>query len=328
LGTTVKPIGRNEHDVDLVAHIAHVSAAVEPSIVKRAIGVRLRANGHYEPLVEEMPRCWRLNYANEFHLDITPSIPNLTCSNGGELVPDKTMKTWTRTNPKGYRALFERRAKLNPRLHIVEGRTRGLSADVEPYPTFRGFKGTLRRIIQILKRHRDHHFLNLDPCLAPISVILTTLGSRSYEYCVTRHTFDNEFDLLCEVVRRMPVFIEVRPNAGRTQWFIWNETTTGENFADKWNADPKRASAFWAWHTRALSDLENLANVEGLDRLTKSLRESFGPVPADAAVASLMSDVAAARSAGRLSMAPALGLTIGPSTTATAIRRNTFFGAA
>ena len=33
-----------------------------------------------------MPRCWRLSYANEFHMDITPSIPNPNCRFGGELV--------------------------------------------------------------------------------------------------------------------------------------------------------------------------------------------------------------------------------------------------
>ena len=52
--------------------------------MKKTIGDRLRANGYYAPLLEEKPRCWRLSYANEFHLDITPSIPNLECANGGE----------------------------------------------------------------------------------------------------------------------------------------------------------------------------------------------------------------------------------------------------
>jgi len=33
-----------------------------------------------------------LNYANEFHMDITPSIMNPECTNGGELVPDKELR--------------------------------------------------------------------------------------------------------------------------------------------------------------------------------------------------------------------------------------------
>src|ERR1700732_2031025 len=92
--TTVKPIGANEHDVDLVAHVSNLDMAVSPSALKGSIGRRLRDNGNYAPLLEEMPRCWRLNYANEFHMDITPAIPNPACRFGGDLVPDKTLRLW------------------------------------------------------------------------------------------------------------------------------------------------------------------------------------------------------------------------------------------
>jgi hypothetical protein len=83
LGTTVKPIGINEHDVDLVAHVPGLDVQVSPAALKKALGDCLRANGNYAPLVEEKPRCWRLNYADEFHMDITPSIPNPGCRSGG-----------------------------------------------------------------------------------------------------------------------------------------------------------------------------------------------------------------------------------------------------
>lgn len=74
IGTTVKPIGSNEHDVDLQP-TRHISNRVElAAALKKAIGDRLKANGHYKPLLVEMARCWRLVYANEFHMDITPSI--------------------------------------------------------------------------------------------------------------------------------------------------------------------------------------------------------------------------------------------------------------
>ena len=156
LRTTVKPIGVNEHDVDLVAHVPTLNIQVSPAALKKALGDCLRANGNYEPLVEEKPRCWRLNYADEFHMDITPSIPNPGCSLGGELVPDKTLKQWKASNPKGYKRLFEQRAKLVPvirlRKHIATDSTR---ASVEPYPEAGGFRGILRRAVQIAKRHRD-----------------------------------------------------------------------------------------------------------------------------------------------------------------------------
>ena len=104
LRTTVKPIGVNEHDVDLVAHVPDLDVQISPAALKKAIGDCLRGNGNYAPLLEEMPRCWRLNYANEFHMDITPSIPNPACRFGGELVPDKTLKDLEGVEPEGLQA--------------------------------------------------------------------------------------------------------------------------------------------------------------------------------------------------------------------------------
>ncbi|MEQ1869718.1 MAG: nucleotidyltransferase [Vicinamibacterales bacterium] len=328
IGTTVKPINGDEYDVDLVAHIAGLGSAFTPASVKKAIGDRLRASGHYAALLQEMARCWRLNYAHEFHLDITPSIPNPACRAGGELVPDKTVKEWCPSNPKGYKVLFERRATLTPRLRILEGAVeKRLRADIEPYPISRGPKGILRRTVQILKRHRDHHFAELDSCLAPISVIITTLASRSYEHCASNIVYDSEFDLLCDIIRYMPNYIGVgTTDDGRRQWFIWNETTTAENFAEKWNADSQRATAFYNWHARALAHIQSLPNIEGLDRLTKSLRESFGTAPADRALAGLTADISSARARGILSVAPVVGLRIGQSPGTTAVRPNTFYG--
>ena len=153
--TTVKPIGANEHDVDLIAHVSNLDMAVSPSALKGSIGRRLRGNGNYAPLLEEMPRCWRLNYANEFHMDITPSIPNPLCRFDGELVPDKTLKEWKASNPKGYRVLFEKRASLLPRVRMKTRRAMdSVRADIEPYPVNSGFKGILRRTVQITKRHK------------------------------------------------------------------------------------------------------------------------------------------------------------------------------
>lgn len=241
LGTTVKPIGHNEHDVDLVAHRPSYEA-VEPAVLKRAIGDRLRENGNYAPLLEEMPRCWRLVYANEFHMDITPAIPNAQCSNGGELVPDRALRRWKTSNPKGYKREFERRAALKPQFRLnksLQFDAKRADKNVEPYPVATGFKGVLRRMVQISKRHRDIHFVDLDPCLAPISVIITTLAAWSYEYCVAAKVYESELDLACEVVRYMPAFIEERSVDGRRQWFIWNDTTAGENFAEKWNKHPE-----------------------------------------------------------------------------------------
>jgi hypothetical protein len=137
--------------------------------------------------------------------------------------------------------------------------------------------------------------------------------------------YDTEFDLLCDIVRHMPDSIEERVIGGRRFWFIWNETTVGENFAEKWNRDPGRAEAFFAWQQQALRDLETLAAGQGLDELRKKLRSAFGQA-ADKATDSLVGEIWDARTKGRLGIAPGIGLTVA-SQGATAVRSNTFFGA-
>jgi hypothetical protein len=328
IGTTVKPIGRNEHDVDLVAHVPGPDHIISPAALKAAIGDRLRANGHYARILVEMGRCWRLNYANEFHLDITPSIPNPGCHRGGELVPDKELRAWSASNPKGYKSLFLERAKLIPQMRLIKVHIAADSAGshVEPYPEQVSFKGILPRTVQLAKRHRDIHFEDLDPCLTPISVIITTLASRSYEFCVRNRVFDSELDLLCDVIRNMPLFIQVDDSAGPRRWFIWNETTDNENFAEKWNADPRRAQAFYSWHSHLLADIESLTQIEGLDVLAKRLGGAFGKYPAAQALDGLTESVSAARRNGRLLAAPALGLGVSVSPVLTPVRANTFFG--
>jgi hypothetical protein len=179
-----------------------------------------------------------------------------------------------------------------------------------------------------MKRHRDCHFYALggDSSLAPISVIITTLAAWSYEECVSHNEYDDELDLLYDVIRRMPDFIETRFELGRTLWFVWNETTIGENFAEKWNAEPARAEAFFSWHARALADIEGLANIEGLDRLMKSLGSAFGDEPARKAIDAMTGNITAARKVGALFAAPAVGLSTVPAAAATLVRSNTFFG--
>jgi hypothetical protein len=84
----------------------------------------------------------------------------------------------------------------------------------------------------------------------------------------------------------MPDTIEFRQVDGGVQWFIWNETAAGENFAEKWNRRPERAEAFYAWHDRFCADLAQLEAVSGLDRLGDILKGLFGSRPATAATPS------------------------------------------
>lgn len=324
LGTATKPVGGNEFDVDLICHLPNVTPSAHPSAIKHLVGARLRHNARYADMLEEKQRCWRLNYAGEFHLDITPSIPNPYCNNGGELVPDKKLREWKPTNPRGYRARFEQYAAIEPRFEVqfAEARKR---ATVEPLPQGGDAKGALRLIVQVCKRHRDIYFLTHDRDLAPVSVILTTLAAWSYAHCARASVYASELDLLMDVVRTMPLFIERQERDGRTYYVIPNETTSGENFADKWNTDPRLAVAFFDWHAVLMKTLADVQDLRGIDQLGKSLSASFGESIASPAIGRLTGTITSARQGGLLSVAPGLGLSVGRDR-GVAVRSNTFFG--
>ena len=227
LNTITKPISGDEFDVDLICFFPALSKNVEASFVKKLLGDRLREHERYAKILEEKKRCWRLNYAGVFHADIAPTIPNAACTNEGELVPDKLARDWKPTHPRGYRRLFDQRAALRPRIKIaVASEAYDFRAAIVPFPSPGGARGVLRRTVQLLKRHRDISFENVEADIKPISIIITTLAARSYEYVVNLRTYDTEFDVLLATVMLMPHFIERRVSNGKEQYVVENETTT------------------------------------------------------------------------------------------------------
>ncbi len=330
LGTAIKPLAANEFDVDLVCHLPGVWHTSSAQAVKQLVGARLKEHAAYKGMLEEKQRCWRINYANEFHLDITPSILNPRCQQDGELVPDKTLAEWKPTNPKGYINRFEQYAAIRPRFLLLERNFAKATYDsVEPLPEPSMTKPFLKRIVQLLKRHRDQKFVGSNRAdLAPISVIITTLAGWAYAKCATQQTYADEFDFITAVIREMPTFIGIEMRSGKPFYMVQNETTAGENFADKWNHDPRRASAFYAWHTDALDSVESLLQIEGVDQFAESLSQKFGGKKDTVrdTLSKFIAPIGQARSGGLLGIAPSIGLITSPSYGAVAVPKNTFFG--
>ena len=330
LGTTIKPIASNEFDVDLVCHLPTLLHTSDARTVKALIGNRLKEHTTYKGMLEEKQRCWRINYANEFHLDITPSIGNPHCYQGGELVPDKALTQWKPTNPKGYIGKFDQYAAIKPRFYLAETSfARAANDSVEPLPEQTAPKPFLKRIVQLLKRHRDQLFVGTTHAdLAPISVIITTLAGWAYAKCAMQQTHADAFDFITAVIREMPTFIRIEIRSGLQHFSIENETTAGENFADKWNSDTRLATVFFEWHKDVLTSVASLLQVEGADRFAESLANKFGARREHVreTFAGITNPIGQARSAGLLAVAPALGLTTSPVYGSVAVPKNTFFG--
>ena len=323
--TTVKPLDREEFDIDLVCHLQRGDDSLPQAWVKKVVGDRLRAHGTYGKMLSEYKRAWRLDYAKEaqMHLDITPAVNHSTSRFRDLAVTDKATRQWHETNPAGYAAEFSKVAALLPQFAaaLQELRARAAAADVEPLPDQRPVKGYLRRTVQLVKRHRSLYF-ERDAERAPISVILTTLAAKSYARVVrSGRIYDNEFDVVADTVRSMSAFVEHRWNS---EWWVPNDTTEDENFADKWNHDPKLPAAFDEWHRAAVADFDALASAADSEAGHRIFERIVGQRLGASIRAKVVSTVSAARKQQTLGITSGGLLAVGGGLPVPA---NTFFGA-
>jgi hypothetical protein len=273
LGTMVKPINDgDEYDIDLVCQLGIDKNNVTKNELKNMVGARLRRHATYKEMLTEGKRCWTLDYANEFHMDILPGIPDLEKLDDAILITDRKLREWQPSNPKGYvrwfrgqmRVIFEQRRSM-----LAER----LQANVEEVPEYR-VRTPLQRSVQILKRHRDIHFANRDD--KPISIIVTTLAARSY---------GNEADLydaLASIVTAMTADEYLRHPSG--YYYIPNPTNLEENFAEKWNEDDRLPQAFLAWLTQLRTDLGDWIEFGEIPKLGERLERAFGAGAAENAL--------------------------------------------
>ncbi len=246
LGTMIRPVGKKcELDIDLVCLLQIDSAEISQKRLKEVIGLRLKQNGKYGQMIEEKKRCWRLNYAGDFHMDILPAAPNKDGGQDAILVPDKDLSEWHHSDPKGYAEWFKGRmaTQLYERRKALAA---AKEADIEEIPDHR-VKTTLQQSIQLLKRHRDVMFQSNDDA-KPISIIITTLSAQA---------FAGEDDLgaaLMSILSNMDRYVERR----NYEYWIPNPIDPKENFADKWQDHPDRRQAFFDWLEQARSDFASV----------------------------------------------------------------------
>lgn len=74
IGTTVRPPAQEEHDLDVLCWLDASGAIYTPHQIYELVWETLGTDGTYRNLRERWRRCIRINYARQFHLDITPAI--------------------------------------------------------------------------------------------------------------------------------------------------------------------------------------------------------------------------------------------------------------
>lgn len=265
LGTVIRPLSDEDvYDLDLVCEVMEVPFII-PKDLKTKIGDILNDSKRYSSMLEEKKRCWRIEYSDEaqFHMDITPAVPDKKATDA-ILVTNKNNNgsySFTFSNPKGYSEWFEKRkatCEMIRKVAIFE------AAGVEPVKTKNNkVKLPLQRAIQILKRHRDKMF-EPSPDDKPISMIITTLAAKAY------NGEAGVYDAVKRILETMSAFIGILDK----KYYIPNPINPEENFADKWNTEPAKATAFFDWLNQATKDIIAISPTV-IDDYT-SLEDSLG----------------------------------------------------
>ncbi len=310
IGTTVKPLGRQEYDLDLVLEINWDWRRIRnPVILLDLVEARLRQHGTYRGMLERKNRCVRVQYANQFHLDILPACPDPGSGGTCVVVPDREARGWRPSNPKGYAEWFDQRAQAA----VLE-----LTKEVKPLPDWEPnhARPPLTRAVQLLKRWRDIRYAKT-PDLAPISIVLTTLAAQHYG----GEEFVNQAleGIVDRIVAALPAF-------GRL--VILNPSNLQEDLSERWDEKSGAYQAFVSGLRELQATWKQLNQQRGMANIQAVLQQLFGEELAKAVVVEQTKAVDSLRPQQSLGVRRGSGTLAGLSAAVVPIPRNTFYGEA
>jgi len=314
IGTTVKPRGRDEFDLDLVCELqTNPETFPNPIALLALVEGRLREHETYRSMTERKNRCLRVTYANQFHLDILPACPSPGPGPyGGHsvLVPDCDADDWKPSNPKGYALWFEDRAREA---------AKEFKRAFEALPEQQSYEelAILNRVVQLIKRRRDIEFENT-PKFAPISIVLTTLAAQAYR---------GQPSVSEAMLAALDGIIISIPNVAAGRLRVLNPTNAGEDLSERWDDNPEAYFAFVKWMNSFRTDWQELLNVRGIQNVKTVLERMFGERVAKEVVTEHIRFFETPRQSGGLAVERGTGRIV-PVTVAasTPILRNTFHG--
>lgn len=336
IGTTTRPEGKAEFDVDLVLSLVpglHEKVNCKSLLDAAHEALTEHANKH-DLAIHRKCRCIQLQYADEMHADITPVILHpqtygLHCDTMG-LVPDRELQRYLATNPKGYGKWFDTSAALMPEFSLRRTMDIVAKADVIPLPSQAVFNRLLSRIVQLFKIHRNAYF-SASTDLSPPSVFITTLIVHAYRDAIGEK-FETPMDLMFYIWRNMPRYIQFQPGYEH-YWILENPTASGDNLADRMNTVPARKKAFENWHMQFYQDLtgliKQLSAKGGVDALAKNVTLAYGPVAGRSINTAVLASTEAQRASGRVIVPKGVGIASGLAATpsiAMPSRPHNFFG--
>ena len=295
LGTANNPYGEVEFDVDAVIELA-LSPDVSNTSARNSVLQRLNAHASLGKRIEVLDKCFRLHYADGFHVDV------ITAKPGGSEILIATATTWLESAPKAFARWFD---DVSARV-IAE---KAVMAGVEPLPAPVSVpaKPRLKTAVQLMKRRRDVHYDN-DPS-APASMLITAVAGYAYL---------GDQDALT-VLQSVTAGLRGLSDPDHVP-NVPNPVNLSENLA-RGLADRQARQDLGEFVRETAELLAQFRDAVGLDEIYAALTALFGSGPASVAL-TVADIVTPQRNSGSLRFSPTAGL----GATGALVRPHSFHG--
>jgi hypothetical protein len=312
IGTTVKPIENNEFDLDIVLHIRGKNYQENnPLKVYNELKRRLQDSEKYKNMLELKSRCIRLNYSGDFHMDILPGCQQAKTDDNIIMIPDRELKEWLSSNPRGYSDWFMQKANSVYQTLLEKA----YAAEDLPADEYAA-KKPLQRAVQIMKRFRDLHFEKAKEFSTP-SIVLTTIAGEYYK------GEDSIFLTIDRIVTQLYQQIGQSP---KIRIKVTNPVNPNEDFTDKWENEPDYYIAFSKFISSLYFNWQNLKKENGVIEESNILKSVIGEYIYSESLKEQSLLVEDYRKKGKLFTSTISGGLTSDKDSAKSIQKNTFFG--
>lgn len=257
--TTVKPIGKDEFDLDIVIHFKDNTIIHSPLKIYNELKRRLNEHETYRNMLEAKSRVLRLNYSGDYHMDLMCGIQDNPFDDNKIRVPDRELGEWVSSNPRGYADWFMSKVNLAER-SLLEKALRAEKIQADDFNN----KKPLQRAVQLIKRYRDIYFKD-DDSFKTRSIILTTIAGQFYE---GEESIFNTVDNIISKIQtefRFPQRLKV-----------YNPVNSEEDFTDKWDKEPRYYEAFKKFIAHLHSEWQKLKKENGIIEESNIFKGLFG----------------------------------------------------
>lgn len=244
-------------------------------------------------------------------MDILPGCQQIITDGNIIMIPDRELKDWLISNPRGYGDWFIQKAN-SVQQTLLEKAYAAENLPADEYAS----KKPLQRAVQIIKRFRDLHFEKSKEYSTP-SIVLTTIAGEYYR------GEDSIFTTIDSIVSQINQRICINP---KNRIKVTNPVNPNEDFTDKWEHEPNYYNSFSKFIISLNSNWQNLKKEHGIIEESNILKSIIGDDLYRESLKDQSLLVENYRKKGKLFTSTVSGALTTEKNSSKPIQKNTFFG--